>query len=58
MAKRFFFAREGGLPIVGKKIPNVNTINFETVDRPRGGGQGGQGYFVNFCHYVMLFRPF
>ena len=53
-----FFCGGGGVAASGKKIPNVNIINFETVDRPRGGGQGGQGYFVNFCHYVMLFRPF
>ena len=35
----------------------MNIINFEKVDKPRGGGVGQceKGFFVEFRHFLMFF---
>ena len=58
------FVDEGGgsLHVDKKKFPIVNIINFQNVDKPRGGGQTMWISFL-FCfvesrHFLMLFWPF
>ena len=40
-----------------KKILNVNIINFQKVDKPRGGGSDNveKVFVVEFRQFVMLF---
>jgi hypothetical protein len=40
-----------------KKIFNVNNINFEKVDKPKGAGSDNvdKVFFVKFRHFLMLF---